>query len=351
MGYLQISPSTLADFSKAVISFWFRIPTATFTAIAAAPDPSADPNFASDTMCGAGYNPPLGKTIPLIVFGSVETDIYANPVQPSFIGVDCNGVNVKALACNLQTPINGSGSYPTGNIGGQRPGCFYMGGWTFGTGPGTTDAYVAPDVWHHALISFDIGGAQTADYDTAGGTHDPVLTSACIFTWSLDDESKVGPSMSPGGSQWALYGITDPTQIITNWMVDGIGFNGYPGPLPPYQPGDTASFSGGYIASSGNPIGIPTTTAFVSNGLKVEMAELQIFTGVSIDASAEASRRAFITVAGAPADMSLAVALLGQAPDIKLHTSISWISGTNTGSLGTNFAATGTITAYTPDPS
>lgn len=322
MGYLQIPVSALPNFSKAVISVWFRVPAATFTLMDAISDVVPGPSN-TDHMCSSCYSPALFKVIPLITFGSLEIDNLSLACSPSFIGIDC-WQSERVLQCNLQTPVNGAQT-GTGSYN-QRPGCFFMGGFA----GGATDTVISADLWHHALISFDISGSQTATYVAGVGSY----ASASTFSWALDDVSRPLAMAPNAGAQWGIAN----NAIITQWLLDGVGGS------------DTASFSGGYIASNGNPIGIPASSAFVSNGQKVELAELQIFTGVTTDAAIEANRRAFIATDGTPANMYLAEALLGQAPNIKLTGSNNWKTGANTGSLGTTFTPTGTITTYTTAP-
>ena len=97
------------------------------------------------------------------------------------------------------------------------------------------------------------------------------------------------------------------------------------------------------------------------------MAELQIFSGVTLDTSIEANRRAFVgydeegSSRLKPVDPKQAEDLLGKKPDILLHGSTKWQQGKNTGSLGIDtvgeeipsgqFTPTGEIKKYTPDPS
>jgi hypothetical protein len=96
------------------------------------------------------------------------------------------------------------------------------------------------------------------------------------------------------------------------------------------------------------------------------MAELQIFTDVTLDTGDEPKRRAFIDYVRdndgnpiededgkrtlEPVDPEKAEELLGKKPEILLHTSANWKAGNNTGSLGP-FTPTGGINSYKPDPS
>ena len=112
------------------------------------------------------------------------------------------------------------------------------------------------------------------------------------------------------------------------------------------------------VRSSGNPIGIPSSGEFVDHVYHVEMAEFQMWTGVTLDTSAERSRRAFIELLSTeetgpvmrPAPPSKAESLLGKKPDVLLHGSTDWILGANSGSASKKFTSTGKIKPYVPDP-
>ncbi len=331
MGYIQIPSSSIPNFTKAVISVWFRIPAATITVLAGISDTPPD-GFQSDHMCSMCYYPRLTKIIPLITFGSLENDSAANPCQPSFLGVDCFG-GTPVLACNLQTPTAISRTVQNEGSGPFRPGCFYMSG---SAAPYTEDAIIAIDEWNHALISFDISGGASVVYGPSSFT----LASDMTFTWSLNDVSKVGESMNPsGGGRWSDNGISDLDIIIPHGLIDYAGADG-----------DIASYSGMTIGAFGNPIGVPASAAFVDNVYNLELAELQVFTGVSIDdAGAELSRRLFVDAEGRPVSASVAQAELGQAPAIYMRNSTHFANGTNLGTGG-SFTPTGTIIPYTPGP-
>ncbi len=108
------------------------------------------------------------------------------------------------------------------------------------------------------------------------------------------------------------------------------------------------SLAVGTIATSGNPIGIPTSAAFVAHVHNVFVGELQVFTDVTRDATLEETRRLFIKADGTPQPLSVAAAELGD-PVIVLHGSNNWKVGNNTGSLDENFTKNdgGTINTAT----
>ena len=78
------------------------------------------------------------------------------------------------------------------------------------------------------------------------------------------------------------------------------------------------------------------------------LAELQVFTGSTLDTNDEDNRRAFVSANGkpVPADEKAgidgagnvipkgSIQLMGRRPDIMLHGSSDWIKGRNTGSSG-----------------
>jgi hypothetical protein len=328
MSYLQLS-SGIPNFSKAIISFWFRIPASTFAIMSAISD-TPPPDRQTDHMCDLCYSPELYKIIPLITFGSLEFDSDGNRCQPSFVGVDCFG-GVNCLAVNLQTPVFSSWITETPPAS-YRPECFYMSGYA---SPNDQNTTVSADSWHHALISFDISGAGSAVY----GATDFTLSSESAFTWALDDVARMNISINPsGGGRWADNGISDPKIIISQGLIDYAG-----------APGSTVSFSGGYISANDKPVGIPSSTDFVNKVQMVEMADLQFFTGISVDASSIDVRRLFIDADGGPVNPSVAAAELGQAPKIVLHGSDNWMNGVNTGTLGP-FTPTGTINPFGESP-
>ncbi len=346
MGYLNL-PSGINDFSKAIISIWFRIPSATLAIMSAISTPPP-PGNAGDQMDSLCYYPPLYKTIPLMTFGSIETDGDGKPVQPSFIGVDALADGTPVLACCLQTPVSGSVVSTFGNTGPVRPGCFYMGGYAADPfTPNAANTNCSADTWHHALISFDIGGSQTVNYDSNGGMHPAVFTSASSFTWAVDDASKVGASMRPSGGSVLAPGLA-ANQIITNWLVENIGFDGHPGPTPPFEAGDTATFSGGYIKSNGNPVGIPADATFVNNIYQVDMYRPQMWIGQDLDASVSDNRRFFIGADRHPVAESVSIAALG-TPNIVFKNTRNFRNGTNTGTSG-NFTPFNTINPFSPGP-
>jgi hypothetical protein len=399
MSYLEL-PAGLADFDKAVISFWFRVPNATIQSVL---DQPVDPGAEDD---GFGtYLPPLYKLIPLITFGSVESAFDhqssggahpLHPISPSFIGVDCSDDSLQVLAVNLQMSNSTTFSSEPQFIDQQyRPDAFYMGG--YGARPYTDEEpqmlEVTPDHWHHVLISFDLSlgcSCYTVSEEEAATMTPFQITPGPTFTWAFDDEDQVGPSMaSSGGAMWvSAPGSTHPMAPIPDDSIIPSYLVGLVQAVTP--DGITATWNPVPLSTEDNSIGLPTAAQFVDSVYPIELAELQFFTGVTTDTRIEANRRAFIDADGVPVPptptpddpedpesplRSPAERLLGKPPDILLHGSGNWIIGKNTGppmidnpdydpglpesadnpvlipDPDFQFEPTGKIVAYTPDPS
>ncbi len=314
----------------------------------------------------AGCSPPLSKIIPLILFGPrVSTFSGGLPLSPSFIGVDCGdgsyGTPLGArLAVNLQTSRSFTFSEtpfsPENNL---RSACFYMNGYF----PGSANIpsqflTVTPDVWHHVLISFDLSPSCSITYGNI--FNDPFAPDLFqyslgpTFSWAFDDVAKVGSSMLPsgsGGNRWGLDTVATDSgnqHILPNGFFSvpvGQDYDDFP---VEDRTNFTVSLAGGSIAAGA--LGIPSAADFEDNAYNVKMAYLQVFTGVTANATTEEVRRAFVKSDGTPeTDFSIAAALLGKSPDIKFKNGKDFRNGRNTGTGGA-FSKTGTINAATPGP-
>lgn len=422
MSYLQI-PKGIQDFNKAVISFWFRAPK-------------------ESVLAALGHTGPGGPAtapairFPLIVFGKPKMqqnfsflygDILVNPVTgfhhfeafygwetvgdpydvgPCYVGLVCYSDGTFDLEFNLQMDTYGdyeavdwvatSATYHVDGIPRSYvltlkdasptilygpPEYFYV-RTVLSSDPlsGGLDA-LKPDIWHHLLLSFDLTGPLSIG--------DPFASSSCQMWYAIDDQDYRGPkNMGPnrdapdaGGGGGDGLG---PNTILTNNIYRYSGtfsdnFMGEPVPLPP-----RGNYNPGKVPTSDQEFGIPGTHAYVNDVSRVELAEFQMFTGVTLDTSGEKNRRAFIDYerdangnpvkdkdgkftlipvapAGEPAP---AEKLLNKKPEILLHGSNRWINGENTGTTGVDyskdppevkqqgqFQPTGGIKAYTPDPS
>lgn len=153
---------------------------------------------------------------------------------------------------------------------------------------------------------------------TAGVSYNALAWTA--KTWPLYTTHLPGPfpaELTPPGPT-----VPDPKKIFTHPIYDG-------GPFT--------------IPTNGHPIGIPTSTHHLNHNTGIEMAELQIWSGKTIDTGNVAMRRLFIDAEGKPVDMNEAEAVLGK-PDIKLHGSDNWKTGKNTGTTGVHETEDDTIT-------
>jgi hypothetical protein len=269
-----------------------------------------------------------------------------------------------------------------------------------------TVAQIRPDSWHHMLLSFDLQSivTQGPQVDVAGGQqiwkNVADGTSSYAKMWyALDNVDYRGVSEEVGDTglpqhNFGPYAVDTPVRqydgtisteaagdpngilTVTGWETaykgsNNVTFCNQELPQPIYQ------LDNPQLPTRGAALGVPAASNYGDSILRVEMAELQIFTGVTVDTKDEGSRRAFIdydadgTGALKPVDPTKgptppAERLLGKKPEILLHTSENWIAGANTGTTGVivdpttgeetqipsgQFQPVGKITKYTPDPS
>jgi hypothetical protein len=210
---------------------------------------------------------------------------------------------------------------------------------------------VAPDRWHHVLISVNLKTVETHGGDWQGQLA-PFVDSAAELYVALDDKNYTGYNAF---FQWAE---TKPNEVITDGAYDVAGAG------PPY--GTTGFPPANYtLASPTIPsglVGIPATEKYANKVLMVEMAEFQMFVNRTIDTGDVAKRRWFIApkidkktgqpVPGVlvPVDPAVAAQEIGTEPRIVLHKTSNWKRGLNTG-FGDNFTPIGRIERYEPDPS
>lgn len=383
MAYLQLAGG-VPPFHKAVISVWVRFPAASVTAVRDRGD--ADPVF--------------DRFLPLLTFGARQTRLTWTPTsemvgsvlvttgytseaqpdtEPCFIGLLTN-TDSPTLWLNFQTSAYRTVAYGNELVSAvtadtqnmdlsfvhQADYAIEGSGWqphyhadiTNYNEPNTaapekfeidTGIQLAPATWHHLLVSFDFSNTVSAvcsPTDTPYATSAEGISSFCKVWFAINDVNYSGADYMGGGF---VDGQSDLNAVVPSYAINVAHY--YTGLVENnFMHQTTYTLVPGELPTDTAPLGVPVSSGLVDYNVKVDMAELQIFTGVTLDTSVEANRRAFITSTGDPADMSLAQALLGQAPDIKLHGSNNWKTGLNTGSLGTNFAVTGTITAYTPNP-
>jgi hypothetical protein len=389
--------------TKVVISVWFRIPKESADAVREAIIP------------GFGYSV-FDGVIPLVVWGKQPTtpvtevesydsgsiDSSANiimlerisgshtaPLQPSCIGFYVGNASINpSLHVHIQTDVNASGTgllfintrftgdfiginttpphvgYPVYNnvkyikedvsyAVTEEP--EYLG--NIGSGAGYPD--VKEDQWNHLLISWELVGG--------GGNK----------MWcAINDKNKDGNDL-PALCDLSTMGPNEHSSS-TPYYNGGKGkFVSVPDFGPTNVPSDPVQTPGPPSANrSSDDIGGTIPIAPIQ---KVELAELQIFTGITLNTSIESNRRAFIDFERdedgnpirndegkrtlRPVNPEQAEELLRKKPEVLLHGSSDWIDGQNTGSTGINygvdppqikpdgqFKPTGKITAYTPDP-
>lgn len=427
MSYLKLAQG-IPDFSKAVISLWFRAPKEAVIRASESELPAGLENFSmmQNTLplvtfgvpqqskfyatsmhnVFAGYNSVPGAETPpaeSISMRPYYVDEGSYDVDPCMIGLVCfsdgtfrlffnvqmdNFMSITAAA-HITTAIEWwSGSDPSAPLGGAGytgngviSAFPYVGiaaiedaSYTFNNQPEwfyvqSGETY-EPDHWHHLLLSFDVGGSVSI------GT--PFASSACRLWYAIDDVDYRGPeNLQPNRNIDGQFGSDaehlDPNAILTDnawrfsgqdpeWEASLYYENHYVG-LP------QGSYEGGSIKSG--EMGFPAASKYVDGIFHVEMAEFQMWTGVTLDTAELEKRRAFVDADGVPVPpnrQSTAedprkgpVELLGKRPDVLLHRTKNWQVGQNTGSLGMTddgeiiptgqFVPTGQIDRYRPDPS
>jgi hypothetical protein len=337
MGYLQRTAG-IPGFSKAVISFWFRVPQASLDAARAQFDAAMAVDFNTDFG--------LLGIVPLITFGpntetytvydGSSTVISSGPISPCVIGIACGDSGDGTFRNTMYVRIQYASGAPSPGPAVSAYNDFFQVGSLlvpcniFGSPGAGSFITVAGDVWHHVLISFDLSGGCSSTFSTP----DLTINTTCPFHWAFDDVNYSSNYLWPNTTQ--VIGKPDVPNGIYSDRCN--------------QTSGSYSFAAGNIPTDVKPIGIPSSSDNTSKIYKVEMAELQVFTGVTLDSSVEPNRRAFILDTGLPVDPVAAESLLGQAPDILLHGSSNWKAGTNTGTLGGTFDKTGTVNAYATSP-
>lgn len=443
MSYLVLPPR-IPDFDKAVLSLWFRVPQSTIDAKKAAGDAynsesGAPPLFqyiiplitfgppitawlaesVYENVAHAVNYVPFPGTEPVIMVPTSLNITGETPIEPAYIGIDARDAASPRLVINIQTrgraeltnignvlasidvySPSGTPWPPPGYPGSDVPGSGWSSGGIYHDTAITDNSIsynivpeafyvkpaltVEPDHWHHLLLSFDISSSLStfaAEPSEDGSSH--ATTAEGTLSWAqlwyaLDDVNHAGSADDLGPN--FVDGGTDPNAILTDnaWRVAN-NITGLVGNL--WDSPATCNFAAGPIASADTELGIPAATAYVDSVYPVELAELQFFTGITIDTAIESNRRAFIDPHGKPvppiqsidSDGNLvappAERLLGK-PDILLHGNSNWIKGINTGpefvpdpdspdpdhprmipDPAAALTPTGKIVSYSPDPS
>jgi hypothetical protein len=267
-----------------------------------------------------------------------------------------------------------------------------------GTVGGYGGIQVTPDHWHHILLSLDLTGTVTSNgrHDvttTVGGdistgppgTHTSSSTiqmvtknvaSSCKMYLAFDGQNKVGKQLSVystvGNNISTVNGVyvRDSGTIDVHETKNEIGAcGGVDMSFDSTSEHASYEFTAGKV--NGSNIGLP---ASYSNAVRhVEMAELQVFTGVYINTGNPEALHAFIrggkpvspTKKATPASpFSGSIEYIASVDnedvdirdrsahhlDILLHGSTKWQQGDNAGSGG-KFTPIGEIKVYKPDPS
>lgn len=351
MGYLNL-PNGVPDFSKAVISLWFRVAQDALDAGVA----DYDAHVNDDVV------PVAVGLIPFVTFGATapwtpEGGGTPQTAGPSYIGIQAQRNSDNSTSCNLgarfqfQTMDGWYGPSP-------GPPTITSGGFVYvGSDNATLIARPgggsplwitpAPSQWHHLLMSADFTGGVTANPGSIGA-----VATGWRCWLAYDDANYNGDYLWPCGV-YALRGFGglpasgDLNAVMSGFAIASLanGVNGQP-----------YSYTPGPLPAHGHSIGLPSDQTRIIQ--HIEMAEFQFFTGVTLDTSVTANRRAFIDANGKPVPPSKvassgdatvgSIALLGKPPDVALIGSSNWIAGTNSGASGSSFTPTGVIKAYTP---
>jgi len=482
MSYLTL-PEGIADFSKAVVSLWFRVPQSSL-------DEARDRYVAWRASGGPqppyGSQPPFIGIVPLMTFGKAEANrLYTSEttvnagtwtrtiqnwaftcewindeapisestesrewrftgeqydMEPSYIGIDCRQIgterNLLGICIQLPNYATLAGSFPqqinetrtdkldwtqpvlyghcTNNPAVDENGFvlpvrshtitqiwesmapFIMGGApeVFATVVNPNRIYpnfidteggqeVTSDHWHHLLLSFDLEPDcntqgqivdNMTDVDRFAGT----VESACRMWISYDDVNLVEGALS---MYWPQAN-PDPNAILTPnayWVfIDVISRDTFSHGTANDRLGNivsvvdtgavnlpTCTYTPGLVAAADQPLGIPASAEYIDAILPVELAELQVWAGQTLDTGIIANRRAFVDDAGKSVDPAQAETLIGAKPVILLHGTGHWQKGTNTGppdvidpdtgepapDPAKALTPTGKIDAYSPDPS
>jgi hypothetical protein len=366
------------------------------------------------------------QPVPQAVRSNRPVSSRSAPMAPSFIGVDKEGY----LCVHLQTGDVGTSSQTTFNLSKfeqefRDPPGFWFTSLTYANDTASTlqapDALgnaglpsgsidpsengfkVSFDAWHHLLLSWDLGDGNAAHgywwADSAAGVSPPQYDDKHAFVdgystmyCAVDDVNKSGDVL-PG----MRYPGMPANATISHGAYSVAGSNSFVGPAhsditneqvggPSSAPTYKVDFANGvqadgvfipaelqYDITFARNDGPGAVTEPVRPIKRVEMADLQIFAGVTMDTGDVNNRRAFIaeeikenrpTGFLIPANPEAARDLMRKRPEVLLRGQGNWIEGKNTGSLGMEigtdgqgeiipsgqFTKTGTIVKYEPDP-
>jgi len=230
---------------------------------------------------------------------------------------------------------------------------------------------IDPDVWHHALVSFDVGGSMTS----IGGKILGYQGKQCSPTTTYDQDF-VNTISGPNKAYLNIDGTNVSGAPLNGYENSPLGPNGWASQINNYavntgvnavgfsrawdvtglireQKHQGFSDKGMYTSTSGSApssqfeFGVPAPNSLASTIFEVEMAVFQFFTGIAPDVNKV--RSLFVTANGTPQDPKIAKKVLGN-PKILLAKSADWAAGRNTGSYGAQFRVEFPVLVRTPIP-
>ena len=398
MSYLTLSSINMADISKGTISLWFRlsqdsidkaalyrsekthpkapgvlditIPLVTFgRKVMAKVYDSVSKTFTAPVLPDSTAPPP---TITAAQVDEVDGDF---PCAPSHIGIICDG-ETPTLVMKFQTETRAAVQGLNGQVTNVT--------WTLPPGAleyephqtiddvsyiqvGEPETFlivptfkVDVDKWHHLLVSFDFSTnvdvvAFEGDAATDEELRDKTIKSFCKVWFAFDDENKKGKDNIGNNFESSFRPVTgwvtaDENGVIT-MNAEAAVFTYTKAPEHPGNDNRVAAspeyhWTASPIPTEHGPMGLPASAEYVETIYHCEMAEFQLFTGVTLDTGEEKNRRAFVDTDGKPVppdkkkdptdptSRSGSIELLGKRPDVMLHKSSNWKIGKNTGTLG-----------------
>lgn len=372
MGLLQYQKSL--NLNRALLSLWYRIPAASAAAARA-----QALTFESDEG--------MTNVVPLITFGPQAVDrlsqiesngaFHLEGQNAPGIGFCNNGVDLAAVFRRSGTVARNN---PPSFIGvlftdDSQDSRLVMRIQTNQRGQQSPGEYALLTGAHHDC-PFEVGNAPCCDptFDTVdisdfkneatlffGGIRRPGF----VIPNATDHWHHLGMSWDVGSTEIEVEGddiVSDARLYVTH---DTVTYRGGDLPAEMLDANNkmTCLVQGGrgtYIAPIGtiptNPISIPAPPRVLSDigastvpVLKVEMAELRIYSGITVDTDTVTS--IFVTPEGEPTlDDDEVRRQMNLIPDIQLTGSGRWRRGKNSGS-GSDLIRIGTINRYKPDPS
>jgi hypothetical protein len=387
------------DMRRGTISFWFRV-----TSIA------ADLVRGRDVAYAGGDIPVLRNVVPLFMMGAqqldqtptfptqyittVPNDIADPPTQffdiygswftgkraaytePTVIGVNVQDPDAPYLYFHLQcgnapscentNEDTGPGFtpwYATGNGLGHRLGVFEYKDQSdkdqllrYGAFTSTRGPEIELERAHHVMLSWDVTGG-TSSRGLADG--DPPDMSWERYTgynklYCALDDVNLGYNDLPLNeidvrnppSQNAI--LPDGVIKFATWPQSREGKQAHCSFTAASVPCDPIWIPGPAFLSRDNGAG--GVVPLIDGNNLVEMGELQLFAGLTLDPSSTAIRRLFIDKEGKPVPPWRSEDGLGRKADIMLHKDFNWKKGRNTGALeGVQFDPVGDIERWDPE--